>query len=103
MLDKVLRFFRKKEIKPLPWLVPEHPLYGKNLSWLADAPLFIDEDMVARFYDAVVSPATETVEIQVAQTVSRQTELAGEANIGGEIGLRLPQFISDYFNAKSSI
>jgi hypothetical protein len=27
-----------------------------TLSWLADVPLFIDEDQVARFYDAIVHP-----------------------------------------------
>jgi hypothetical protein len=29
------------------------------LLWLKDAPLFIDADQVARFYDAVVRPSSE--------------------------------------------
>ena len=32
---------------------------GATLGWLADAPLFIDSDQVARFYDAVVSPQSD--------------------------------------------
>jgi hypothetical protein len=32
---------------------------GTSLAWLADAPLFIDRDQVAGFYDAVVRPAGE--------------------------------------------
>ena len=31
-------------------------LLPDSLLWLADAPMFIDADFLARFYDAIVKP-----------------------------------------------
>ena len=43
----------------------------KALSWLADAPLFIDADLVSRFHDAVVQPACKEGVAEL--TVDEQT------------------------------
>lgn len=42
-----------------------------DLSWLADAPVFIDSQQIGAFYEAVVGPAFRTVQLQVtaSQTV----------------------------------
>lgn len=41
-----------------------------DLSWLADAPVFIDGQQVGAFYDAVVGPAFRTVELQVSSSAA---------------------------------
>jgi hypothetical protein len=61
---------------------PELP---KPLFWLKDAPLFIDDDQVARFYDAVARPqkkeGTTTLEI----TEEDVRELNGKLNLEVEV------------------
>lgn len=44
---------------------------GPDLSWLADAPVFIDSQQIGAFYDAVVGPAFKTAQLQVTAS---QTE-----------------------------
>ena len=46
-----------------------------DLAWLADAPLFIDEDLVGRFYDATVMPDSETGDTRI--TFSKGSGLKG--------------------------
>ncbi|MGP8001092.1 MAG: hypothetical protein ACLPKI_27775 [Streptosporangiaceae bacterium] len=55
-----------------------------DLSWLADAPVFIDGQQVGSFYDAVVGPAFRTVELQVSSSAAEQLEksTAGHLNAG---------------------
>lgn len=45
---------------------------GTNLGWLADSPLFIDEDRIESFYNAVVNPSyrQEGVKLQVTKNTS---------------------------------
>lgn len=58
-----------------------------GLSWISDAPLFVDRDLVERFFDAVVRPTYETESI----TEGSQTEFSGklkavaEATAKGEL------------------
>jgi hypothetical protein len=66
------------------------------LSWLADAPLFIDGPQVSAFYDAVVRPehAEGTVKISVSGSHSAgsttSVEGGAEASIGGFLAALLP-------------
>jgi hypothetical protein len=45
-----------------------------DLSWLADAPVFIDNQQVSAFYDAVVGPAFRTVQLQISSGHNEQLE-----------------------------
>lgn len=45
-----------------------------GLSWISDAPLFIDRDLVERFFDAVVRPTYETESLSEGS----QTEFSGK-------------------------
>ena len=55
-----------------------------HLSWLADAPLFIDSQLIGAFYDAVVGPAFRTVELQITagRTEQAQKTVVGSATAG---------------------
>jgi hypothetical protein len=52
-----------------------------NLGWLADAPLFIDTEQVAAFYDAVVRPEAEQKKI----TLSLKSLETEKTTLGGEL------------------
>ncbi len=55
-----------------------------DLSWLADAPAFIDGLQVDAFYEAVVGPAFRTVELQLSaiQTGQLEKSTGGRLNAG---------------------
>lgn len=53
----------------------------KALFWLADAPLFIDSEQVARFYDAVVRPQTKEGTTTLETTEENAKELKGTLNL----------------------
>jgi hypothetical protein len=57
-----------------------------DLSWLADAPVFIDSQQVGAFYDAVVGPAFKTVQLQVS---AGQNEQSGKST-GVSLSAGLP-------------
>src|SRR5215213_931375 len=60
---------------------------GTSLAWLADAPLFIDKEQVAGFYDAVVRPEgrrAKTV-ISLERYEGQTTKLEGA--VEGEISV----------------
>ena len=57
-----------------------------NLSWLADAPVFIDSQQIGAFYDAVVGPAFKTVQLQVTASQTEQLEKSS----GGSLSAGLP-------------
>lgn len=63
---------------------------GTRLSWLLDAPLFIDEPFIERLFDAVVRPEYE-VQGRIVGHVSEETRrsLTG-VEVGGQGGLKLP-------------
>ncbi|HEY0626131.1 MAG TPA: hypothetical protein VGD10_05300 [Allosphingosinicella sp.] len=65
-------------------------LAGTRLSWLLDAPLFIDEPFIERLFDAVVRPEYE-VQGRIVGHVSEETRrsLTG-VEVGGQGGLKLP-------------
>jgi len=53
-----------------------------DLSWLADAPIFIDSQQIRAFYDAVVGPAFRTVELQISAGQTGQLEKSAGARLG---------------------
>lgn len=55
-----------------------------DLSWLADAPVFIDSQQIGAFYDAVVGPAFRTVQLQISADQNEQLEksASGRVSIG---------------------
>src|SRR5258706_10685444 len=71
---------------------------GKNLSlpnqlvWLADAPLFIDEDQVARFYDAVVHPES-TQGVTTLEVTREKADKIG-AKLGVEASVAMTSLAS---------
>lgn len=56
-----------------------------SLLWLADAPLFIDDKLVDRFYDAVVQPQNETMTTSLVISKETVTKLNGRFGIGGSV------------------
>ena len=61
--------------------------FSSTVAWLADAPLFIDADHVGRFYDAVVSPETETGETVIEITEDKIDALKGKLSLGANIAV----------------
>ena len=58
-----------------------------HLSWISDAPLFIDRDLVERFFDAVVRPVYEheTVTEGAETELSAKLKAAMKASAKGEV------------------
>lgn len=69
-----------------------HELALRRLWWLADSPLFIDDQLVAGFYDAVVRPEFELQ----GKTIGEINEKTHSLLIAGgaEAELGLPSFLS---------
>jgi hypothetical protein len=63
-----------------------------ELLWLADSPLFIDEDQVSRFYDAVVRPESNagTTTLQITEETIKQIK----ANLGIEASLSTTELLA---------
>jgi hypothetical protein len=55
---------------------------GPDLSWLADAPVFVDSLQIGAFYDAVVGPAFKTVQLQVTASQTEQLEKSSCGSLG---------------------
>ncbi|MFI1192496.1 hypothetical protein ACH4T9_04355 [Micromonospora sp. NPDC020750] len=58
------------------------------LSWLADAPLFIDGEQVSAFYDAVVMPENEAGKISISTKDIRLSRTSTNGKLGARIGTR---------------
>jgi hypothetical protein len=58
-----------------------------TLGWLADAPLFIDDDQVSAFYDAVVRPEGQQgkVTISLESFEGQTTKLGGTAGVEASV------------------
>jgi hypothetical protein len=63
----------------------------QGLSWLADAPMFIDREQVASFYDAIARPETKLGGISTSKTLL--TDIQGKFEGRVEAGLKLPQLL----------
>src|SRR5438094_9306608 len=63
----------------------------QGLSWLADAPLFIDREQVASFYDAIARPETKLGGIATSKTLL--SDIRGKFEGKVEAGLGLPKLL----------
>ncbi len=70
--EKALAGGSASETKELP----------KELLWLADAPLFIDEKQVDAFYDAVLRPDYEEIGRGFGRSVSANTTIGSRLTVG---------------------
>ncbi|MBB4100490.1 hypothetical protein [Sphingomonas kyeonggiensis] len=61
----------------------------QRLQWLLDAPLFVDEALTARLFDALVRPSYEVQSRQVGEVSedARRRLLGGEAEASYDLGL----------------
>jgi len=59
------------------------------IGWLADAPLFIDEEQVSSFYDAVVRPDAEAGDTKLEFTEDKAREVTDIMNAKGGLSLGL--------------
>jgi hypothetical protein len=60
------------------------------LSWLADAPVFIDRRQIDAFYDAVVGPAFRTVQLELSAGQTEQMERSSEFNLNAGLSALFP-------------
>jgi hypothetical protein len=65
---------------------------ARALLWSKDAPLFIDELNVARFYDAVVRPTFTETSREIRVTEDEKKEIRGALKIGAK--MQLPSWLS---------
>ena len=70
------------------------PQLPKTLQWLWDAPMFIDEIQVGRFYDAVVRPETKGGKTTIS--LSNVNTHKASATLGFKAGLSLGDFAAPH-------
>src|SRR5262245_4706162 len=63
---------------------------GPDLSWLADAPVFIDSQQIGAFYHAVVGPAFRAVQLQVSAGQSEQLERSAGGSLNAGLSTLFP-------------
>lgn len=66
----------------------------RTILWLSDAPLFIDEDLVARFFDAIVRPKYEHVGEKRSEENETTDQMSAKLGITGKAGLNLPAWLT---------
>jgi hypothetical protein len=72
------------------------------LLWVKDAPLFIDDENLGRFYDAVVRPAfKENVPFKLKISEGQKKDL--QAKLGGKGKLGLAPWLSSILNAEVEV
>jgi hypothetical protein len=69
----------------------------REILWLLDAPMFIDERQVDAFYDAVVRPDYEGTSVTLSESVNRSATFGGEVTLGAA----LPWFAKAEATAKA--
>jgi len=60
------------------------------LSWLADAPVFIDSRQIYAFYDVVVGPAFRTVQLELSAGQTEQIEKSSGVNLNAGLSALFP-------------
>jgi hypothetical protein len=70
----------------------------KEILWLNDAPLFIDEKQVEAFYDAILQPDFEEISRNLGESLTAQTGIEGGLTLGGV----LPWFAKGEGTVKAS-
>lgn len=74
------------------------------LTWLADAPLFLDSEQVTAFYDATIRPEFESGVITLSKSQIAAKRSAFEGGLGGEASISaLAKKIFPFLDAKVSI
>ena len=68
--------------EPPPGSILELPT---QFLWLADAPLFIDNDQVESFYDAILRPDYELSSLTLENGITRTTSIGGSATVGAAL------------------
>jgi hypothetical protein len=61
-----------------------------DLSWLADAPMFIDSQQIGAFYDAVVGPAFRAVQMEVSAGQNEQMERSAGGSLNAGLSAVFP-------------
>ncbi len=56
-----------------------------QLLWLLDAPLFIDNDQVEAFYDAILRPDYEHTSLTLSKSLTNETTIGTQATIGAAL------------------
>jgi len=93
-----------KENAAAPKTEPDISKLPEKLLWLWDAPMFIDEVQVGRFYDAVVRPdstegkTTITLSQQDTQKIAAKLGLEAKVGLGG-LGQFLAHFVKPELTA----
>jgi hypothetical protein len=67
-----------------------------DLSWLADAPVFIDSQQVGAFYDAVVGPAFRTIQLQVSAGQTEQSAKSTGVSLSAGLPALFPWLRADF-------
>lgn len=79
-------------------------LENSPLTWLADAPLFLDADQVTAFYDAIIRPEFESGVITLSRSEAEGKKSSFEGGVGAEVTLSaLVKKIFPFLDAKASI
>jgi hypothetical protein len=89
---------------PVPKIESADHQLPETLLWLWDAPMFIDEIQVGRFYDAVVRPESKTGKTMVA--LSRLDTHKASAKLGFKAGLsigELGQLLTKLIKPEASV
>lgn len=68
----------------------------QGLSWISDAPLFIDDDLVGRFFDAIVRPAFEHESVTEEESKQRSTAFKAAAEAAAKAELKAASWIPDW-------
>lgn len=76
--------------------------FPEALLWANDAPLFIDDENLARLYDAVVKPLFKEVGPRVIR-LSKERKKELEGKVGGKGKLALPSWLSSVLAAEVEI
>lgn len=81
--------------------IEERQELPQALLWLKDAPLFIDANRLADFYDAIVRPPHK--EGPTIIKLTEQSKKSLEASLGAKIGASLSKWLSALADAKAEI
>lgn len=68
----------------------------QGLSWISDAPLFIDDALVERFFDAIVRPAFEHESVTEEEGRQQSVAFKAAAEVAAKADLKAASWIPDW-------
>lgn len=68
----------------------------KGLAWISDAPMFIDDCLIEKFFDAIVRPAYEHTSISEAKETSRSADIKLAAELAAKGSLKIPAWLPEW-------